>query len=1055
MACSVKEEDVEERVKPENEQGVEQNGGFKLVFKAAPFTSGDVDSDTKTYVEPNGDYSNYEFKWSQKDTVGIYPDTGNQVFFTMAGGAGSGSAEFDGGAWTCKEGHEYRSYFPFVGDIYLDATKIPVSFTGQKQVGNANSDHFQKYDYMYTPAVTKGEGNLTFSYYHLITAVLPWVELPGGHYTGITLSLDEPLFVTEGEYDLTAASPAIDNKAYSNTMHVELDVVFTTPDILKVFIPLAPMNMSGKTLTITVTDEEDRTYVYTYTPSKQYVAGKIYRLRSATSFADTPITFADPAVKAICVARWDTNNDGELSFSEAAAVTTIPYAAFAENTTITSFDEFQYFTGVTEMQYDFDYDEGMDYYGTFFECTSLKSITLPPTLTKISFGCFRGCSALEKIIIPASVNVIEQVAFLGCTNLYVYMESETPCTLQKDFYNTYDEPYVFGFLSSGRVKRIYVPTEASVAVYQAAQYWSTYSFRIYYLGIQVTGIQLNETVLNMRVGGTAFLTANVLPDNATYTSISWSSSNPAIATVSSSGEVTAVAEGSATITASATDGSGCTATCEVTVTPGLAIPEAVDLGLSVKWASFNLGASAPEEYGDYFAWGEVAPNSELTWETYVWCNGTGNSLTKYNTNSSSGTVDNKIVLDREDDAAFFILGSGWRMPTQEEWTELRENCTSAWTDNYEGTGVAGTIVTSNLIGYTDNSIFLPAAGRQEDATINFAGSSCLYWSSSSIASLSGTAWNWSFNTDHWNCYSLPYCYGSSVRPVYETLLPETLVPVTGLALSQTSASIGVGTSSRLAATITPANAFDKCIIWNSSNTSIATVRQGQVTAVALGTATITATTVDGGFTASCLVTVTPVVSVPEAVDLGLSVKWASFNLGASAPEEYGDHYAWGETAPKSDYSWTNYKWYNFSSSTLTKYNTNSSYGTVDNKTILDPADDAAHFNLGDSWRMPTDAECNELIDNCTWIWTTINGVNGMMVTSNKSGYTDRWIFLPAAGGQIGTHLDHVGSGCRLWSSSLFTGYMGPAWYMGFSSELRSVNYDSDRYEGLSVRPVTD
>ena len=267
----------------------EQDESLKIVFEASPFVDGDRDISTRTSVVPNESYTAFDFIWSAKDTVGIYPDAGSQVFFTMENGAGASSATFDGGAWTCKDGYVYRSYYPFIGDIYLDATKIPVSFLGQKQVGNDNSDHFQKYDYMYTAAATKESGFLNFTYKHLGTVVLPWVELPAGHYTGLTLSLDEALFVTEGEYDLTAASPAIVGKKYSDSMSIDLDVTFTSPDILKVYVPLAPMDMSGKTLTITITDEDERVFQYTYNPSKPYVASKIYRLKAATSLVPSDV----------------------------------------------------------------------------------------------------------------------------------------------------------------------------------------------------------------------------------------------------------------------------------------------------------------------------------------------------------------------------------------------------------------------------------------------------------------------------------------------------------------------------------------------------------------------------------------------------------------------------------------------------------------------------------------------------------------------------------------------------------------------------------------------
>ena len=135
----------------------------------------------------------------------------------------------------------------------------------------------------------------------------------------------------------------------------------------------------------------------------------------------------------------------------------------------------------------------------------------------------------------------------------------------------------------------------------------------------------------------------------------------------------------------------------------------------------------------------------------------------------------------------------------------------------------------------------------------------------------------------------------------------------------------------------------------------------------------------------------------EYVDLGLSVKWATCNVGASKPEEYGDYFAWGETQPKNTYDWSTYKWCNGSYDTQTKYCTKSSYGTVDNKTQLELSDDAARANWGGSWRMPTDAEMTELREQCTWTWTTQNGVYGYKVTSKKSGYTNKSIFLPAAG----------------------------------------------------------
>ena len=186
----------------------------------------------------------------------------------------------------------------------------------------------------------------------------------------------------------------------------------------------------------------------------------------------------------------------------------------------------------------------------------------------------------------------------------------------------------------------------------------------------------------------------------------------------------------------------------------------------------------------------------------------------------------------------------------------------------------------------------------------------------------------------------------------------------------------------------------------------------------------------------------------EWVDLGLSVKWATCNVGATKPEEYGNYYAWGETEPKTTYDWSTYKWCNGSYDTQTKYNTSNIYCTVDNKTVLDLEDDAARANRGGAWRMPTDAEWTELRENCTWTWTTKNGVNGYEVKSKTNGNS---IFLPAAGyrddlaGVVGDY------GCY-WSSSLCTDISYDAWCVNFDSDdvVRGGDF---RYGGLSVRPV--
>ena len=159
----------------------------------------------------------------------------------------------------------------------------------------------------------------------------------------------------------------------------------------------------------------------------------------------------------------------------------------------------------------------------------------------------------------------------------------------------------------------------------------------------------------------------------------------------------------------------------------------------------------------------------------------------------------------------------------------------------------------------------------------------------------------------------------------------------------------------------------------------------------------------------------------DYVDLGLTsgTLWATCNVGASAPEGYGDYFEWGETAPKDSYSWTAYKWCNGSDNTMTKYCTQSSYGNdgfVDNKTELDPFDDAAYINWGPSWRTPSMDQYQELCDQCTIQWTTINGVNGMMVT----GPNGNTMFLPAPGYHWYDNVYDLNDWGYYWSRTLYS-----------------------------------
>jgi hypothetical protein len=187
---------------------------------------------------------------------------------------------------------------------------------------------------------------------------------------------------------------------------------------------------------------------------------------------------------------------------------------------------------------------------------------------------------------------------------------------------------------------------------------------------------------------------------------------------------------------------------------------AVDLGLpsGTLWADRNVGADSPEAYGDYFAWGETSTKSTYNWSTYKWCQGSYLTMTKYCNKSFYGIVDNKTVLDLEDDAAYANMGKEWRMPTDKELDELKIKCTWTWTSQK---GTMGYKVT----GPNGKSIFLPAAGYRDDTYLLNAGSNGDYWSASLCEINPNSAWYLYLDSSNLSTYNGNRYRGHAVRAV--------------------------------------------------------------------------------------------------------------------------------------------------------------------------------------------------------------------------------------------------------------------------------------------------
>ena len=480
--------------------------------------------------------------------------------------------------------------------------------------------------------------------------------------------------------------------------------------------------------------------------------------------------------------------------------------------------------------------------------------------------------------------------------------------------------------------------------------------------------------------------------------------------------------------------------------------EGVDLGLSVLWASFNVGAPSPEAYGNYFAWGETYDKNTYDWSTYSWCNGAENTLTKYCLYAdygNNGFTDGKYILEEQDDVAHVLWGDKWRTPSREEFDELLSYCN--WEDETLN-GVNGYRVTSQVEGYEGRSIFLPCAGSIVGDELEY-GEYGVYWVNS-ISTGTNTYASLFYGAARSANYMYPRYAGMSVRPVAQS---DTWPGITSISISKSATSVTVNGTVALTAFLWSGSrdySFMFDAEWESADNNIATVnQQGIVTGISPGGVVIRASY--NGMVAVCVVDVYEYTPVTDYVDLGLSVNWATCNLGAMSPEQYGNYYAWGETTVKDVYNWTKYALSNGSGATLTRYCNDSEHGLdgyTDEEIYLLPEDDAAYVMLNGygNFRMPTKDEFDELIDNCTWTLSEMNGVEGYFVTSRVSGFEGNSIFLPLSGYRSGSTM--YSDVLNYWSSQLFQNNCIGAWCLGERSGVVTMS-GYTRALGGSIRPV--
>ena len=589
--------------------------------------------------------------------------------------------------------------------------------------------------------------------------------------------------------------------------------------------------------------------------------------------------------------------------------------------------------------------------------------------------------------------------------------------------------------------------------------------------IRVASISLSKSTLELTVGDQASLDATISPDNATNKKISWSSSKESVATVTPDGIVDAVSAGTAFITARSED-SGVSAKCEITVKDKTVVVTGEATHISCRNAKLSGKANLPQTTSTNLSFGVLYSTSSAI------LLGSATQLEAKDYDASFNFSIDTGVLEPETTyyyRSYVILNDEVSYGQIESFKTL---AVSSMIQTLDASDVYPKEATLNaMLNLTDckyNNIeygfeITPEGGQAKTLTSSDLADKSFSYRDKTLSRNTGYSYVTYVKLDGILYKAEPKTFtttsiqASVIAAVSDIKCHSATISGSLDVQSEGSFSKSVvvyysssestldglkSNGRRKTLTLGADGSYSEVISLLSSSTSYKFVVVAKVDNVEF-VSTI------GNFT-------TPAPPTPSLVDLGLSVKWASCNLGASKPTEYGGYYEWAGTEDVSETSiilyWDNCPYHTGSDykSGWTKYNTKSSYGTVDNKTVLEPMDDAAAVALGGKWRMPTDAEWSELLntENCSWTWTTIDGVNGYKVQSKMPGYTDNWIFLPAAGWRSYDNLFNVGSYGRYWSSSLYTDVP----FRAYSERFRSGSfgrYENERGDGLSIRPVSE
>lgn len=260
------------------------------------FTADDFEYDIRKKTSFNITLQGAEFQWAENDTVGIFPEKGSQVYFSMSAGSGTKTATFDGGGWALKSSSRYAAYYPFKGDMYLAHTAIPVSYVEQKQTGNNSTQHLSAYDYMAAVASTPENGNVNFNFKHLGCLVQFCVNLPQAtELASVTFTTDEKVFIEQGTMDLSSGNIEITPTKMQNTFSIGLENVKTeSGNKAVIYFMVNPLDLEGQKIQVTVKDVNKKIYNGEINGMKME-KGKAYQWQATVGFAyDMSINVTTP-----------------------------------------------------------------------------------------------------------------------------------------------------------------------------------------------------------------------------------------------------------------------------------------------------------------------------------------------------------------------------------------------------------------------------------------------------------------------------------------------------------------------------------------------------------------------------------------------------------------------------------------------------------------------------------------------------------------------------------------------------------------------------------------